>query len=371
MAEAGPWRIIGLMSGTSMDGVDAALIETDGERVLAFGPALTLPYDDQQRTALREAIAVAGGADGASAGDEVMRRAEALLTHTHAEAIARVLAAASASAADIHYAGFHGQTVLHRPHQKLTWQIGDGAGLAAASGIDVVFDFRTADVAAGGQGAPLVPLYHRALVEGLDTQLPVAVLNIGGVANVTWVGRDGALLAFDTGPGNAAIDDWALRHTGRAMDEDGVLALAGRVDADVLAAMLANPWFDAAPPKSLDRMDFSTAPVHGLGAEDGAATLTAFTAASVDLAARHFPEPARRWLVCGGGRRNPVLMAALQQVLHAPVERVEAVGWRGDFLEAEAFAFLAARHLRGLPLSLPGTTGVPAPQTGGRLALKP
>jgi anhydro-N-acetylmuramic acid kinase len=359
------------MSGTSMDGVDAALIETDGERVLAFGPALTLPYAAEQRAVLREAIAVAGGAEGATPHDEIIRRAELLLTDTHALAIARVTAAAGLTAADIHYTGFHGQTVLHRPHQKLTWQIGDGAALATATGIDVVFDFRSADVAAGGQGAPLVPLYHQALVKGLRTELPVAVLNIGGVANVTYVGADDELLAFDTGPGNASIDDWCLQHTGKPIDEDGLLALSGRIDAPVLKAMLDNPWFGKVPPKSLDRMDFTAAPAEGLSPEDGAATLTAFTAYAVAMGAQHFSAPAKRWLVCGGGRRNPVLMATLQQVLQAPVERVEAVGWRGDFLEAEAFAFLAARHLRGLPLSLPTTTGAPVPQIGGRLARKP
>lgn len=354
-----------------MDGVDAALIETDGEQVLSFGPALTLPYAADQRAVLREAIAVAGGEEGAQPHDEIIKRAESLLTETHASAIARVVEAAGLKGSDVHYAGFHGQTVLHRPQQRLTWQIGDGAALAAASGIDVVFDFRSADVAAGGQGAPLVPLYHQALVKGLRTELPVAVLNIGGVANVTYVGEGDELLAFDTGPGNAPIDDWCLQHTGQPIDEDGLLALSGRVDRTVLAAMLDNPWFDKAPPKSLDRMDFTSGPARGLSAEDGAATLTAFTAYAVAKGAQHFSAPARRWLVCGGGRRNPVLMATLHQVLRAPVERVEAVGWRGDFLEAEAFAFLAARHLRGLPLSLPTTTAAPAPQTGGRLARKP
>lgn len=354
-----------------MDGVDAALIETDGEQVFDFGPALTLPYTPDQRAILREAIAVAGGAEGATPHDEIIRKAEALLTETHAAAVAKVVEAAGRKASDIDYVGFHGQTVLHRPAQKLTWQIGDGAGLAAATGIDTVFDFRSADVAAGGQGAPLVPLYHQALVRGLRTELPVAVLNIGGVGNVTYVGAGGDLLAFDTGPGNAPIDDWCLQHTGRPIDEDGQLALSGRVNPDVLKSMLDNPWFDLAPPKSLDRMDFTAEPAKGLSPEDGAATLTAFTAWSIALGARHFPQKARRWLVCGGGRRNPVLMSALGTALEAPVERVEAVGWRGDFLEAEAFAFLAARHLRGLPLSLPRTTRVPAPQLGGRLARKP
>jgi anhydro-N-acetylmuramic acid kinase len=358
------------MSGTSMDGVDAALIETDGERVLSFGPALTLRYTPDQRATLRAAISAAMG-EGAMSTNAAIAEAEALLTATHAAAIAKTIDAAGLGAADIHYAGFHGQTVLHRPAQRLTWQIGDGGALAAEACVDIVYDFRTADVQAGGQGAPLVPLYHQALVAGLRTELPVAVLNIGGVANVTWVGPDGALLAFDTGPGNAALDDWALHHTGKPIDEDGQLAMGGRVDKTVLTAMLDNPWFDAAPPKSLDRMDFTTAPVRGLSAEDGAATLTAFTAWTVALAARHFPAPATRWLVCGGGRRNPVMMAALQEALQAPVEPVEAVGWRGDFLEAEAFAFLAARHLRDLPLSVPTTTGVPHPLTGGRLARKP
>lgn len=354
-----------------MDGVDAALIETDGERVLAFGPALTVPYAPDQRAILREAIAVAGGAEGATPHDEIIQRAEALLTETHAGAVAKVVAASGFKASDIHFVGFHGQTVLHRPHQKLTWQIGCGAGLAAATGIDVVFDFRSADVAAGGQGAPLVPLYHAALVRGLHTELPVAVLNVGGVANVTYVGQGSDLLAFDTGPGNAAIDDWCLQHTGRPIDEDGRLAAAGSVDRRVLAAMQDNPWFARLPPKSLDRQDFTAAAVQGLSAADGAATLTAFTARAVARGAEHFTRPARRWLVCGGGRRNPVLMAALAEALQAPVDSVEIAGWRGDFLEAEAFAFLAARHLRGLPLSLPGTTGVSAPQTGGRLARKP
>ena len=353
-----------------MDGVDAALIETDGERVLSFGPALMVRYTPDQRAVLRAAIAAAMG-EGAGSTNAAIAEAEALLTHTHAAALERAVGAAGLQADDIHYAGFHGQTVLHRPAQKLTWQVGDADALAAASGINVVYDFRTADVQAGGQGAPLVPLYHQALVRGLRTELPVAVLNIGGVANVTWVGPGDTLLAFDTGPGNAALDDWALQHTGKPIDEDGALASRGRPDAAVLAAMLDNPWFAAAPPKSLDRMDFNAGPVAGLAPEDGAATLTAFTAATVAAAARHFPQAAARWLVCGGGRRNPAMMKALQDALGVPVEPVEAVGWRGDFLEAEAFAFLAARHLRGLPLSVPTTTGVPAPLTGGRLARKP
>ncbi len=363
-------KVVGLMSGTSLDGVDAALLETDGERVLGFGPAVTLPYTPQQRATLREAIAVAAG-EGKGADRETIAAAEAILTETHAEAVRRLLAATGTEASALDLVGFHGQTVLHRPEQRLTWQIGDGAALASTLGVDVVFDFRSADVAAGGQGAPLVPVYHRALVEGLKTELPVAVLNIGGVANVTYVGAAGELVAFDTGPGNAAIDDWALQHTGSPVDHDGRLAAAGRVDETVLTAMLDNPWFDKPPPKSLDRMDFGIAPARGLSAEDGAATLTAFTAAAVAAGVIHLPAPPRRWLVCGGGRRNPTLMDALTRFLKTSVEPVESVGWRGDALEAEAFAFLAARSARGLPLSFPGTTGAPQPMTGGRRAATP
>jgi anhydro-N-acetylmuramic acid kinase len=263
--------------------------------------------------------------------------------------------------------GFHGQTVLHAPHQRLTWQIGDGARLAATTGIATVFDFRAEDVAAGGQGAPLAPLYHVARANGLDR--PLAVLNLGGVGNVTWIGTDDAPpLAFDTGPGNALLDDWCLARAGVACDLDGALAFNGTVDEGLLAGLMDHPYFDKPPPKSLDRDAFEGAAVGGLGPADGAATLTEFTAASVAAACAHLPEPPRRWLVTGGGRRNPAMMMALRARLGAPVEPVEAVGWNGDALEAEAFAYLAARSVDGLPLSLPTTTGVASPRTGGRLA---
>lgn len=369
--QAKSWRIIGLMSGTSLDGVDAALIETDGERVTGFGPALTLAYAAGERSALKAALSAAAGSGLDAASSAPIAEATALLTRTHAEAVTRLLAASGLSPSDVDYAGFHGQTVLHRPHQRMTWQIGDGDALARAILIPVVFDFRTADVAAGGQGAPLVPVYHQALVRGLQTQLPVAVLNIGGVANVTYVGANDALLAFDTGPGNAAIDDWTHRHTGAAMDKDGALAALGKVDEARLRELLAHPFFKRVPPKSLDRNDFTLAMVEGLSAADGAATLTQFTAASIAAACAHFPAPPARWLVCGGGRRNPVLMDGLRSLLQADVAPVESVGWRGDFLEAEAFAFLAARSLRGLPLSFPGTTAVPRPMQGGRQSINP
>lgn len=349
---------LGLMSGTSLDGIDAAIVETDGETVARAGAALTVAYGEQTRAALR---AVLGGAGPVA---EVERH----LTELHAEAVDTLLRRAGLTAADIGVVGFHGHTILHRPDQRRTWQIGDGALLARLTGIRVVHDFRSADVAAGGQGAPLVPVYHAALAHGLDK--PLAVLNLGGVGNVTWIGADGALLAFDTGPGNALIDDWAFHHSGQPVDLDGELAAAGRVDLAAMRAFALHDYFAAPPPKSLDRDDFKQMAarlVGGLSPADGAATLTAFTARAVALAARHFPAPARRWLVCGGGRHNPVLMAALHAELGMVVEPTDAVGWDGDALEAQAFAFLAVRSLRGLPLSFPGTTGVPEPQVGGRL----
>lgn len=347
-------RVVGLMSGTSLDGIDVAFIETDGERRVVTGPAITLSYDEALRRRLR----------GILGGTGPVAEVERELTHAHASAIATL--AARHAVAPLDLVGFHGHTILHRPEQGRTWQIGDGALLAQLTGIDVVCDFRSADVAAGGEGAPFVPLYHAALAAEFDR--PLAVLNLGGVGNVTWIGPgENEIIAFDTGPGNALIDDWALAHTGRAVDLGGALAAAGAVDEAHVARFLAHPYFARRPPKSLDRDEFAAFVPTTLGAADGAATLTAMTAAAAAVAARHFPAPARRWLVTGGGRRNPVLMAALAARLGPPVEPVEQVGWDGDALEAQAFAYLAVRAVASLPLSLPGTTGVPRPTTGGRL----
>lgn len=348
---------LGLMSGTSLDGVDAALVVTDGVAVERLGAALTVPYPAEVRERLRATLGGTGP----------VAEVEAEITRIHAEAVARLLAEAGVSAPEVDVIGFHGHTILHRPEERRTWQIGDGALLARLTGIPVVNDFRTNDVAAGGQGAPLVPVFHRALAAGLSR--PVAVLNLGGVGNVTWIGEDDALLAFDTGPGNALIDDWALAHTGTPVDADGALARKGRADLDRVARFAAHPFFARIPPKSLDRDDFrhfAGGLVEGMDAADGAATLTAFTARAAGLARAHFPKPATRWLVCGGGRHNPAVMAALRAEFNAPVEPVEAVGWDGDALEAQAFAYLAVRSLRGLPLTYPETTGGPAPISGGR-----
>ncbi len=356
MPEASLSVAIGLMSGTSLDGIDAALIRSDGRSRVAAGAALTVPYDDAFRRRLR---AILGGRGEVAA-------VERELTLRHARAVRDLLAQARQPAAGVRVIGFHGHTILHAPERRRTWQVGDGALLAAETGIDVVCDLRARDVAEGGQGAPLAPLYHAALAAALDK--PLAVLNIGGVANLTWIGpgRD-QVLAFDTGPGNALIDDWVSRHTGRDMDRGGALAQAGDVDEAVLAALLGHPYFGRKPPKSLDRDAFDPAPLAGVSPADGAATQTALTAAAVAAGMAHLPARPGRWFVCGGGRHNPAIMAALAARLKAPVEPVEAVGWDGDAMEAQAFAYLALRSLEGLPLSLPGTTGVVRPITGGVL----
>lgn len=354
--EGAVWAL-GMMSGTSCDGIDAALIRTDGVSVDGFGPAVTLPYDGAFRAWLQSCF---GGRGPVAA-------VERELTERHAEAVRRLLDAANRRPAEIAVIGFHGQTIHHAPAQRQTIQIGDGALLAKLTGIDVVNDFRSADVQAGGQGAPLAPVYHLARAGALAK--PLAVLNLGGVANVTWIGADGTLLAFDTGPANALLDDWALRHTGKPVDAGGALAAGGVPAGIALAQLKGDPYFSLPAPKSLDRQHFKAlaeAALQGLGASDGAATLVAFTAWAAAEAARLFPAPPREWLVCGGGRHNPAIMQALRAALPCPVRLVDEVGWDGDALEAQAFAFMAVRSRRGLPLSFPGTTGVPRPMPGGR-----
>lgn len=345
---------IGLMSGTSMDGIDAALLTTDGRDAVQPGPFITVPYEPDFRARLRGCL---GGKGDVAA-------VESELTRLHADAVLVLLRQAGLTAKDVGLIGFHGHTILHAPDQRRTWQIGDGALLARRTGICVVNDFRSADVAAGGQGAPLVPLFHQALSCGLEK--PLAVLNIGGVANITWIGSDGAVIACDTGPGNALIDDWLLSRTGRAFDAGGELARRGAVDAKALTRLLANGFFDLPTPKSLDRDAFDPDPVKELSPEDGAATLTAFTAHSVARILSHLPEAPKQWLVTGGGRKNDVMMDMLAECLRAPVQAVEAVNWNGDALEAQAFAYLAVRSRLALPLSIPTTTGVPYPMTGGQ-----
>lgn len=361
-------KAIGLMSGTSLDGIDIALIETDGERIGSFGPVGYRAYSDDERALLRAALAHAAGLTERAERSGVLRRAEELVTRAHAEAVETFLAQHGIARGEIDIAGFHGQTILHRPHARLTVQIGEGGELARLLKLPVVFDFRAADVAQGGQGAPLVPVYHRALVAVLNRGGPVAVVNIGGVANITYI--DGvSLIACDTGPGNALLDDFMLRATGQAVDRDGRAAASGLPDENWISRALTLPFFAQPLPKSLDRNDFAALSVEGMSIADGAATLTAFTAASIARIAPLLPIPPREWIVVGGGANNPTLMRMLAEKLRsAVVTRGEDVGWSGDAVEAQAFAYMAVRSLKGLPLTFPGTTGVPKPLTGGILA---
>ncbi len=358
-------NVLGLMSGTSMDGVDAAVLFTDGESIEGFGPRLARPYDEAERAVLRRALAAARDLTDRDARPGVVAEAEAIVTDAHVEAVEQLRRQSPGLAVDL--VGFHGQTVFHAPERHLTVQIGDGAALARRLALPVVFDMRAADVAAGGEGAPLAPAYHRALVRHAGLAGTVAVVNIGGVANITRVGADGTLVAGDTGPGNALLDDFVRMRTGAAMDEGGALAASGTVDAATLARLMDNPWFDRPCPKSLDRDAFSAEPVAGLSDADGATTLAAFTSGTI-LKGIVTAGGAERIVVSGGGSKNPVLMAMLAEAAGVPVESADRLGWAPDFIEAEAFAYLAARSVHNLPLTFPGTTGVPAPTTGGRLA---
>ena len=351
-------RALGLMSGTAVDGVDVALIETDGEQVSSFGGFLTVPYTDNVRRQIRTAF-------GAEQPNDATVAAERAVTEAHVEAVTRWSRESGTALSTVDVVGFHGQTITHRPESRFTWQIGDGAALAHATGVKVVSDLRIADVKAGGQGAPLVPIYHAALSR--DLPRPLVVVNIGGVGNVTWIGADGSLLAFDTGPGNGPIDDWCMRRAGLRFDRDGALAASGKVDRARVERFSEHRYFAVKPPKSLDRGDFSDSWAEGLGVADGAATLTRGTARAIALAARHFPMPVAQWVISGGGARNPTLLRALVEETRGKVVTVDSLGWNGDALEAQAFAFLAVRSLRGLPITFPGTTGAPRPLTGGRL----
>jgi len=368
-------RALGTMSGTSLDGIDLALIETDGEVLAGFGPFATFAYQREDRALLRAALKVARDLKDRAARPGVLAEAEAMVSARHAEAIISFMATHGLRAADIDVIGFHGQSVLHRPERGLTIQIGNGAHLAEVLGIKVVHDFRAADVAAGGQGAPFVPAYHRALARRLaaagQAKLPIVVVNIGGVSNITYVGDADVLLACDTGPGNALLDDFMLARTGVAMDRDGAAGARGTVDHDFLARALDRGFFREGLPKSLDRDDFAELSLPGeISLEDGAATLTAFTAAAIAAIAPQLPAQPTQWIVCGGGAHNPTLMEMLgARLAPARIHRAEDVGWQADAIEAQAFAFLAVRTLKALPLSFPGTTGVRAPQKGGVVAM--
>ena len=361
-------RAIGLMSGTSLDGVDVALVETDGERAVTLGPTGYRPYSESERELLRGALADAVALEKRTDRPGRLREAEEVVTAAHVQAVEAFLAWHGLKADYIDVVGFHGQTVLHRPERELTVQLGDGPALARRLGIKVVHDFRAADVAEGGQGAPLVPVFHRALAHASRLKPPLAVLNVGGVANVTFIDGANQLLAFDTGPGNALLDDWMRERAGKPFDEGGAAAARGKPDETLLAWLLVHPYFPKDPPKSLDRNWFSHRMVAHLSLDDGAATLTAFTVRAVARAGAFATDEPKRWIIAGGGSRNPELMRLLRHELKAEVVSAEEVGWSSEFLEAQAFAYLAVRSLQGLPIPFPTTTGVCEAMTGGVVA---
>jgi anhydro-N-acetylmuramic acid kinase len=358
------------MSGTSLDGIDVALLTTDGEDQVARGASATYAYRPDQQEVLLDALDTAKSLRDRNERPGLLAEVERELTDWHVRAVERFLQKQALSISDIDIIGFHGQTVLHRPEMRLTVQLGDGLALARSLGRQVVYDLRAADVAAGGQGAPLVPVYHRALAASLDAR-PVAFVNIGGVANMTWIGRDGELVAFDTGPGNALLNDWCQHHTDVPYDKDGALAAQGVLDTKAFMALAQSPYFEKPAPKSLDRNSFDVSVIDGLSSADGAATLTHFTATSIARSVGHVPERPSLYVICGGGRLNPELMKQVRGLLEPLGERVkvaEEAGFNGDSMEAEAWAYLAVRSLRGLPISFPRTTGVSAPMSGGVLA---
>lgn len=347
-----PIKAIGLMSGTSLDGIDAAIITTDGEKIYEYGDFITIPYTESFRlrlkTALEEAKSWQPGTNQEIISDKTL---EHDLTVLHAEAVKKLR-----QKADI--IGFHGQTLLHRPRDGFTWQMGDGKLLAELTGIDVVNDMRIADVKAGGQGAPLVPVFHKAITEGLPR--PVAIVNIGGVANITWISENGDLLAFDTGPGNAMINDIMKRYFDREFDEGGTIAARGVIDEEVLAEYLMDDYFRTKPPKSLDRNHFNLNLVKDLKPEDAVATLTAFTALSIMMSNFYFDRPVPKFYITGGGRHNKRIMETLGDRAE-PIENIDVnIHHNGDAFEAQAFAFLAVRVKYGMPISFPTTTGCKA-----------
>lgn len=350
------YTAIGLMSGTSMDGVDIARIKTDGHSFVEALENASYPYSEMLRDTVKKSLTLS------DRNDPRVIAAEKLVTEAHIAAVNDFN-----QKADV--VGFHGQTIFHDPANRLTLQLGDGDALAKSCGMDVVYDFRSADVASGGQGAPFLPLYHQVLVKSSGIELPCAIVNIGGVGNITYIGRgEDEIIAFDTGPGNAMLDDWMLHHAGVSYDEGGQTALSGHADAGIVEQLLNNPYFEQSVPKSLDRNEISVKAVDTLSAKDGAATLASFTVETILKGFDHLPEKPTALYVTGGGRKNLYMMQELAKRSGIKVASVDTLGWNGDAIEAEGFAYLAVRSLLKLPLSLPTTTGVPKPMLGGKFA---
>lgn len=348
-----------------MDGIDAALIKTDGETIEHFGPTCSSVFKPAQQALLMAAVEVARTMKNRHARPAVMAEAEEFITTAHSEVVVELMSRENLASDDIDVIGFHGQTVFHKPEAGVTIQLGDGARLASLTGIDVVCDFRAADMAAGGQGAPFAPVFHRAMLQYSGSEGASVCVNIGGLSNITWISESGEMIAFDTGPGNVLLDAWCQRHLNQPFDRDGMLSSSGTVNEGILKQLLDNPWFRKPPPKSLDKTDFDLGDLDRLSAGDGAATLAAFTAQTIASSLLHMPKTPKKWIISGGGRHNCAIMRELRLRIGPTVIRAEDAGFNGDDIEAQAFGFLAVRSLRGLPLSFPRTTGVPVPTQGG------
>lgn len=370
------YKAIGLMSGTSLDGIDVGIVDTDGRTFVRPGPIHYVPYPPEIKDEVRACF-------GKTKPDAQTKAIEKKITILHAEAVKEFMKSSEFSIKDIDVIGFHGQTITHKPKDGLTWQLGDGALLATETGIDVISQFRVNDVKAGGEGAPLIPLYHQALARQKKIELPIVFLNIGGVANVTWIGeKEDDILAFDTGPGNALMDDFMKTSFDKPYDFAGDKAKTGKKNDGLIASWLKEDYLAKVPPKSLDRgflpdkkkkhvnADMNVWDISGvwdLSPEDAMATLAQFTAETILAARRHFPQPAKTWYVCGGGRHNEFLMSLISAKLDVLLKNINDLGYNGDSIESEGFAYLAVRSLQGLPLSLPTTTGVKTPTTGGKI----
>lgn len=377
LQDTDPVWAVGLMTGTVLDGyIDVALIKTDGERIIEFGPYSLEPYDADVVALLNDTLQAALAWQFSGLEPAIFATAEKLITEQQSKAVSNVLQRAGLNHDDIRVVGFHGQSVLHRAPTTIkpgqTRQLGDGQLMSDILGIPVAWDFRSKDVAAGGQGAPLAPVYHKALLRHTSGKAKfgdnTAVLNLGGVANLTCWSRNDTLIAFDTGPANAPVNDWVKQHTSNAMDVDGKFAAEGNIDEQRLSQFLEHPYFQTPFPKSLDRFDFTASMAEGLNLQDGAALLTAFSASAVGKALDQLPERPDTLVLCGGGRHNPSLVNAIRERASINTINADDIGWRGDAIEAECFAFLAVRVLRNLPLSFPSTTGVKTPCLGGRMS---
>ncbi len=365
---------IGLMTGTALDGfVDIALLKTDGERIIELGPYDLIEYSQKNRAVLSEAVSRALEWQFIGNRPTILNEAERLITEIYAHAIKEFLARNKIEPEKIDYIGAHGLTVLHHPPNShpigQTLQLLDGKRLCELVNIPIVYDFRSNDMKHGGQGAPLAPIYHAALLKYSKLSAPCAILNLGGVANLTyWNGAD-EIAAFDCGPANGPINEWVENHGQGSFDKDGLFAAAGNPDLDLLEKIMRNPWFDATFPKSLDRYDFSAKLVSGLSFEDGCATLSALVAMAVNRGLELFDQRVKTLVVAGGGRKNPTLMRDIAKYANVELIDSDKIGLRGDAVEAECFAYLSVRHAIGLPLSFPKTTGVKEPIIGGLMAL--